>query len=133
MAEYPDSYRYTKEHEWISVDGDTGTVGITDHAQSELGDVVYLELPESGTHIEAGKPFGTIESVKAVSDLYAPLSGEVIEVHSELVDTLELVNTDPHGDAWMIRVRVDDPADLDSLLTASDYQAFLQEAGEDGY
>jgi glycine cleavage system H protein len=106
MAEYPQSYKYTAEHEWIFVEGDVGTIGITHHAQDELGDVVYVELPAAGDSLEAGKPFGTIESVKAVSELYAPVSGEVTEVHDELVDRPELVNEDPHGGAWMIRADV---------------------------
>ena len=130
MAEYPDSYRYTNEHEWISVDGDIGTIGITDHAQAELGDVVYLELPGTGERLEAGKPFGTIESVKAVSDLYAPVSGEVTEVHDALLDTPELVNEDPHVAAWMVRVRVDDAAALDELMSAADYQGLLDSEQE---
>jgi glycine cleavage system H protein len=130
MAEYPDSYRYTKEHEWVSVDGDVGTVGITDHAQSELGDVVYLELPEVGDRIEAGKPFGTIESVKAVSDLYAPVSGEITEVHSGLVDAPELVNEDPHAGAWMVRVRFDDAAAVEALWSVDQYKGFLEETAE---
>lgn len=131
MAEYPEDYRYTEEHEWISVDGDIGTVGITDHAQSELGDVVYLELPEVGERVEAGEAFGTIESVKAVSDLYAPASGEVTEVHDDLVDQPEVVNDDPHGDGWMIRVRLDDPRAVDELLSAAGYREFLEESEED--
>jgi glycine cleavage system H protein len=130
MAEYPESYRYTKEHEWVSVDGDVGTVGITDHAQNELGDVVYLELPEVGDRIEAGKPFGTIESVKAVSDLYAPVSGEITEVHSDLIDAPEIVNDDPHAGAWMIRVRLDDAADLEGLWGVDEYKSFLEETAE---
>ena len=131
MADYPDDRRYTKEHEWISVEADTGTIGITDHAQEELGDVVYLELPEAGERIEAGKPFGTIESVKAVSELYAPVSGEVTEVHSELIDEPELVNDDPHGAAWMIRVRLDDAGELAGLLGAADYRGFLEEEADE--
>jgi len=130
MAEYPESYRYTKEHEWVSVDGDVGTVGITDHAQNELGDVVYLELPEVGDRIEAGQPFGTIESVKAVSDLYAPVSGEITEVHSDLIDAPELVNDDPHAGAWMIRVRLDDAAGLEALWGVDEYKSFLEETAE---
>ena len=129
MAEYPESYRYTVEHEWISVEGDVGTLGITDHAQAELGDVVYLELPAVGDRLEEGKRFGTIESVKAVSELYAPVSGEVIEVHDALVDTPELVNEDPHAGAWMVRIRVDDAAAVDALMSAADYQSFLADAG----
>ena len=111
MADYPEDYKYTKEHEWISVEGNEGTVGITYHAQAELGDVVYVELPAVGDHLEAGQPFGTIESVKAVSELYAPVSGEVTGVHEELLDQPELVNEDPHGAAWMVRVSMADSSE----------------------
>jgi glycine cleavage system H protein len=128
MAEYPDAYKYSEEHEWISVESDIGTIGITHHAQAELGDVVYVELPAVGDQLEAGQPFGTIESVKAVSELYAPLSGEVTEVHEALVDQPELVNEDPHGGAWMIRVRIADAAQLDGLLSVDDYKSLLEAA-----
>lgn len=130
MADYPDTYRYTEEHEWIDLEGDAGTVGITDHAQSELGDVVYLELPGSGDRVEAGTPFGSIESVKAVSELFAPVNGEVIEVHDALIEEPEIVNEDPHGEAWMIRVRLDDPSEVDGLMSADQYRAYLEESGE---
>jgi len=128
MADYPDEYRYTKEHEWIAVEGDTGTIGITHHAQAELGDVVYVELPGVGDQLTAGQPFGTIESVKAVSELYAPVSGEVTEVHEGLVDAPELVNEDPHAGAWMVKVKLADPAAVEQLMSASDYSAFLDSA-----
>ena len=127
MADYPDNYQYTAEHEWVSVDGDVGTIGITHHAQDELGDVVFVELPEVGASFEQNSAFGTIESVKAVSDLYAPLSGEVVEVNEELVDRPEVVNEDPHSSAWIVRIKLSDPGQLDGLLTASDYQALIQE------
>lgn len=127
MAEYPDSYRYTEEHEWISVDAEIGTVGITDHAQDELGDVVFVELPEVGSRVQAGATFGTIESVKAVSDLYAPVSGEVTEVNDELVDRPEVVNDDPHGAAWMVKIKLDDPGQVEGLMTAAAYQGHIQE------
>ena len=130
MAEYPESYRYTKDHEWISLEGDVGTVGITDHAQNELGDVVFLELPEVGDRIEEGQPFGTIESVKAVSDLYAPVSGEITEVHTGLIDAPELVNDDPHAGAWMVRVRLDDAAVVEALWGADAYMKYLEETAE---
>jgi len=130
MAEYPDSYRYTKDHEWISAEGDVVTVGITDHAQNELGDVVYLELPEVGDRIVEGQPFGTIESVKAVSDLNAPVSGEITEVHTGLIDAPELVNEDPHAGAWMVRVRLDDAAAVEALWGADEYRKFLEETAE---
>ena len=126
MADYPDAYRYTKEHEWISMDGDTGTIGITDHAQAELGDVVYVELPAVGDELTAGEPFGTIESVKAVSELYAPVSGEVTAVHDALVDRPEMVNEDPHKGAWMIKVKIADPGGVDDLMSATDYESFLE-------
>ncbi|MGD8329196.1 MAG: glycine cleavage system protein GcvH [Acidobacteriota bacterium] len=128
MADYPGDYRYTKEHEWISVEGDVGTIGITDHAQAELGDVVYVELPAVGDQITAEEPFGTIESVKAVSELYAPVSGEVTEVHEHLVDSPEMVNEDPHKSAWMIRVKLADPAVVESLMSATEYTDFLESA-----
>jgi glycine cleavage system H protein len=126
MAEYPDEYSYTKEHEWISVEGDIATVGITDHAQAELGDIVYIELPAVGDQLEAGQPFGTIESVKAVSELYAPVSGEVAEVHEDLVDRPEIVNEDPHRAAWMAKIKLADPSAVDGLMSASDYRSFLE-------
>jgi len=131
MAEYPDSYKYTEEHEWISVASDVGTIGITHHAQAELGDVVYVELPSVGDQIEAGQSFGTIESVKAVSELYAPVSGEVTDVHEDLIDQPELVNEDPHGEAWMIRVKLADPAQIDDLLSAAAYESLLESAEGD--
>ena len=126
MADYPEDYKYTKEHEWIAVEGNEGTVGITYHAQAELGDVVYVELPAVGDHLEAGQPFGTIESVKAVSELYAPVSGEVTGVHEELLDQPELVNEDPHGAAWMVRVSMADSSEMEGLLSFSDYVSFLE-------
>ena len=131
MADYPEDYKYTKEHEWISVEGNEGTVGITYHAQAELGDVVYVELPAVGVHLEAGQPFGTIESVKAVSELYAPVSGEVTGVHKELLDQPELVNEDPHGAAWMVRVSMADSSEMEGLLSFSDYVSFLESAEGD--
>ena len=131
MADYPEDYKYTKEHEWISVEGNEGTVGITYHAKAELGDVVYVELPAVGDHLEAGQPFGTIESVKAVSELYAPVSGEVTGVHEELLDQPELVNEDPHGAAWMVRVSMADSSETEGLLSFSDYVSFLESAEGD--
>jgi len=128
MADYPGGYRYTKEHEWISVEGEIGTIGITDHAQAELGDVVYVELPAVGDQITADQPFGTIESVKAVSELYAPVNGEVTEVHDGLVDSPEMVNEDPHGSAWMIKVKLADPAAVEGLMSAAEYTDFLESA-----
>lgn len=127
MAEYNDSYKYSKEHEWVAVDGEIGTIGITHHAQEELGDVVFVELPDPGTRFDQNQPFGTIESVKAVSDLYAPVSGEIVEVNEQLADRPELVNEDPHAGAWMVKMRIEDPAQLDGLLNAGDYQRHIQE------
>ena len=117
---YPPGFKYSKDHEWIELTGDKGRVGITDYAQQQLGDVVYVELPEVGAKVKQGQSFGTIESVKAVSELYAPVSGEVTEVHSALVQHPETVNKDPHG-AWMIKVKIADPGDVGELLDAQAY------------
>ena len=122
---YPDQYRYTKEHEWVRLDGDEATVGITHHAQQQLGDVVYVELPKVGSAIHATQPFGTVESVKAVSDLYAPMSGQVSEVNESLVDAPEVLNEDPHSKGWLIRARISDKNEIDNLMTAEDYQAYV--------
>ena len=124
---YPENLRYTKEHEWVSVEGDTGTVGITFHAQQELGDIVYVDLPKPGTHVEVGKTFGSVESVKAVSDIYSPVSGEVIEANALLADAPEKLNEDPHGEAWLVKIRLANPAETGALLSAADYAAFLGE------
>jgi glycine cleavage system H protein len=124
---YPSDYRYTKEHEWIKVSGDSGTIGITDYAQHELGDVVFAELPAVGTKITTGQVFGTIESVKAVSEIYAPVSGEVIEANGALAGTPEIVNTDPHGTAWLIKIKLSNPGELSALMDAAAYQAFISE------
>jgi glycine cleavage system H protein len=124
---YPSDYRYTKEHEWIKVSGGTGTIGITDYAQHELGDVVFVELPAVGTKIAAGKLFGTIESVKAVSELYAPVSGEVLETNTALSNAPETVNSDPHGAAWLIKIKLANPAEVSGLMDAAAYQAFISE------
>jgi len=117
---YPTDLKYTKDHEWVRADGDIATVGITDYAQKSLGDVVYLELPDVGRALKKGEVFGTIESVKAVSELYAPVSGEVVEVHSALVQHPESVNKDAHG-SWMIKVKVADPGEVGELLDAAKY------------
>lgn len=122
---YPESYRYTKEHEWVSVDGDTGTIGITDHAQSELGDIVYVDLPKVGAVIETGKSFGSVESVKAVSDIYAPVAGEVLEINELLAEAPEKLNGDPHGEAWLVKIRLSNPGEVAGLLSADDYLAFI--------
>ena len=127
---HPADLRYAATHEWVRVEGDRAVVGITDHAQHELGDVVYLDLPKVGQTFRAGAAFGTVESVKAVSDLYAPVSGEVVEVNEALSDKPELVNTDPYGDGWMIKVRLSDPSEMDVLMTAEEYEEYIQtEAG----
>jgi glycine cleavage system H protein len=122
---YPESYRYTKEHEWVSLAGDTATIGITFHAQKELGDIVYVDLPKPGTHVEKGKSFGSVESVKAVSDIYGPVSGEVIEANDTLATAPEKLNEDPHGAAWLIKVRGARSDELNSLLSAADYQKYV--------
>ena len=126
---YPENFRYTKEHEWVMVEGDTGTIGITDHAQSELGDIVYVDLPKVGTIVEKGKTLGSVESVKAVSDVYAPASGEVIEVNQELAGGPELLNQDPHGAAWLVKIRLSAPDEIEQLLTAGEYQEYLGAQG----
>jgi glycine cleavage system H protein len=120
----PGDLQYTRTHEWVRREGDTATVGITDHAQDELGDVVFVELPEEGATFGAGDAFGTIESVKAVSDLYAPVGGEVVEVNSALDDVPEKVNEDPYGDGWIVRLRVSGQGDL---LSAAEYEKVLEE------
>jgi glycine cleavage system H protein len=122
---YPKNYRYTKEHEWVNVEGGIATIGITDYAQHELGDVVFVELPKPGTKIESGKSFGTVESVKAVSEIYAPATGEVIEANAELHNTPEKINTDPHGAAWLIKVRLANAAELSGLMDAAAYEAYI--------
>ncbi len=124
---YPSDYRYTSEHEWIQVRGETGTVGITDYAQHALGDVVFVELPKVGTPCVAGQPFGTVESVKAVSEIYAPVTGEVLEVNTALADAPETINKDPHGAAWMIKLRLAHPQELAKLMDAAGYQAYIAE------
>ena len=127
MANTPEDNRYAKSHEYLHVEGDTGTIGITDYAQKELGDVVFVELPQVGTQLEAGDELGSIESVKAVSELFSPVGGEVIEVNETLADKPELVNTDPYGDGWMIRIKVSNPEEVDELLmTAEDYDDYVQ-------
>ena len=122
---YPEKYKYTKEHEWIHVESDQGTVGITDHAQQELGDIVFVELPKKGSTVKKGEVFGSVESVKAVSDIYSPVSGEVLAINDLLAKTPEKLNEDPHGDAWLVRVKLSDPGELNDLLPASDYQKYV--------
>lgn len=122
---YPENLRYTKEHEWILVEDGVGTVGITDHAQSELGDIVYVDLPKPGTVLEQNKVMGSVESVKAVSDIFAPVSGEVVEVNPILTDAPEKLNADPHGEAWLVKIKLSAPGEASALLSAADYQAYI--------
>jgi glycine cleavage system H protein len=124
---YPEDYLYSKDHEWISVQENVGTIGITDYAQHELGDVVYVDLPEVGDTFESNEPFGSVESVKAVSEVFCPIAGEVIEVNAKLEETPELINQSPHQHAWMIRVRISSPEELKELLSAEEYEEYLQE------
>jgi glycine cleavage system H protein len=123
---YPADFRYTKEHEWIKVEGDTGTIGITDHAQDSLGDIVFVELPKPGSDVEAHKSFGTVESVKAVSELFAPVSGTVTAVNEELSTAPEKINTDAHG-SWMIKIKLKNPGDVNGLMTSADYEKYVAE------
>ena len=125
MSNYPEDFRYTKEHEWVKVEGDTGLVGITDHAQKELGDIVYVDLPKAGAKVEKGKSLGSVESVKAVSDIYSPVSGEVTAVNETLTSAPEKLNEDPHGAAWLVKVRLSAPEEIKQLLSASDYQTYI--------
>jgi glycine cleavage system H protein len=122
---FPENLKYTKDHEWLLVQGDTGTVGITEHAQGELGDVVFVELPAVGKALKAGESFGTIEAVKAVSDLYAPVSGTVTEVNKEIGPTPELVNKEPYGRGWMVKIKLSNPAELSGLLDPAAYRALI--------
>lgn len=122
---YPENFRYTKEHEYVSVQGDVGTVGITDHAQAELGDIVYVDLPKVGSQVEQGKSLGSVESVKAVSDIYSPVTGEVVEINEALANTPELLNQDPHGGAWLVKIKLTDPAQAASLMSSADYQTYI--------
>ena len=123
---YPNEYRYTKEHEWIKVEKDIGTVGITHYAQEKLGDIVFVELPKVGTQLGAMESLGTVESVKAVSDIYSPVAGSVTEVNTALADNPALVNDDPHGKGWLVKIKLSKPKDLDALLSADKYQEFIR-------
>ena len=124
----PQDLRFTKTHEWLRLDGDVATIGISDHAQQELGDITYLELPEVGDQVTASQPFGIVESVKAASDIYAPVDGEVIERNDEAVEAPDLVNSSPYDRAWLIKLRVADPSQVEALMAASDYDAFAATA-----
>lgn len=124
---YPENYRYTKEHEWVSVDGATGTIGITFHAQKELGDIVYVDLPKPDTQVQQGSAMGSVESVKAVSDIYSPVSGVITEINPDLADHPEKLNEDPHGASWLVKVRLDAPDEIKGLMSAADYQSYIGE------
>ncbi|HEX7421505.1 MAG TPA: glycine cleavage system protein GcvH [Thermoanaerobaculia bacterium] len=126
MANTPEDNRYARSHEYVHVEGDIGTIGITEYAQKELGDVVFVELPQVGAQLEMGDELGSIESVKAVSELFAPVGGEVVEVNEALADKPELVNTDPWGDGWMVRIKLADPTEVDELMSAEEYEEFVQ-------
>ena len=123
---YPDDLKYTKDHEWVRLKGDRGIVGITHYAQKQLGDVVYLELPEVGRKLKVQETFGSVESVKAVSELFSPVAGEVAEINGALVDGPEKINSDPYGEAWMVAVKLDDPAAVKALMDAAAYKAFVE-------
>lgn len=124
---YPQEFLYTKEHEWIRVDESIGTIGITHYAQKELGDIVFVELPKLSDHVTAKETFGSVESVKAVSDIYSPVTGEVTAVNTKLQNSPELLNADPHGEAWLIRVRLADRSEIENLMTAEAYEAYISE------
>jgi glycine cleavage system H protein len=130
MAKVPEGLYYSKDHEWLKLDGDRGTVGITDYAQNSLGDVVYVELPRTGESFEAHATFGSVESVKAVSELYLPVSGEIVEANESLNDEPEKVNSDPYGGGWMVRIRLGDPGEVDGLLSAAEYEDFIKSETE---
>ena len=127
MSTYPDDRLYTKSHEWVRVEGATGTIGITDHAQQELGEVVFVDLPDVGELFDAGQEFGTIESVKAVSEIFLPIAGEVVEINKTLADEPGAVNEDPYGDGWLIKVKVSSDGDRAGLLSAAAYEKFVEE------
>lgn len=122
---------YTREHEWVSIDGNVATIGITDHAQEQLGEVVFVELPGVGDRVERSDPFGVVESTKAVSDVYAPLAGEVNEINDDLTENPEMLNEDPYGDGWMVKIVLTDPEDQEGLMTSAEYAEFVEESEED--
>ena len=124
---YPEDLHYTKQHEWVRLSGDVGAVGITDYAQMELGDIVYVDLPRVGTKVEQAKVMGSVESVKAVSDIYSPVSGEVIEINNVLATAPEKLNESPHGDGWLVKIRLSVPAEIQGLLSAADYEKYVAE------
>jgi len=125
--DFPQDLKYTKEHEWVREEGGSVVVGVTDYAQDSLGDVVYVELPQEGAAVTKDEPFGVVESVKAVSDLYSPVSGTVLEVNDSIVDSPEVINDEPYGDAWMLKIELADPDDLDGLLSVEEYQSYIEE------
>ncbi len=125
--DFPEELKYTEEHEWVLVEEDVVTIGITDFAQEQLGDVVFVELPEVGDEVEAGKSFGVVESVKAVSDIYAPVSGQIVEVNDELPEEPETINSSPYDDGWLIKIKLTDPSELDDLMDADAYQEFIEQ------
>lgn len=129
--ELPEDLKYTREHEWLAIEDNVATVGITDHAQEQLGEVVFVELPAAGDKVEKSEPFGVVESTKAVSDIYAPVSGEVAEVNDDLPDSPELVNEDPYGDGWMVKITIGDQAELEDLMTADEYREYVETSEED--
>jgi glycine cleavage system H protein len=130
MVEIPEVLKYTKEHEWIRVEDDLAIIGITDYAQDALGEVVYIELPSEGDEITKGEPFGAVESTKSVSDLYAPISGEVVEVNETLLDSPEAINEDPYGEGWMVRVKLYDLGELEDLMDSDEYSEFIEKQSE---
>jgi glycine cleavage system H protein len=130
MANVPEELQYSKDHEWVRVEGDVAVIGITDYAQNSLGDVVYVELPKVGERFEAHESFGSVESVKAVSEIFTPVGGEVVEVNESLADEPEKVNTEPYAGAWMIRMRMSNPGEVDSLLSAAEYEDFTKAESE---
>lgn len=122
---FPEKFKYTKDHEWVAVDGDVGTIGITDYAQKELGDIVFVELPEVGQELKAGETLGNIESVKAVSELFSPVTGVVLEINEALEEQAEMVNQDPHGSGWIVRIKLAEPGELDDLMDAAAYGSLV--------
>ena len=129
MSNIPENLRYSKDHEWVSVDGETASIGITDYAQSSLGDVVYIDMPRVGDKFAAHEAFGSVESVKAVSEVFTPIAGEIVAVNDGLNDTPEKANSDPYGDAWFIKVKMDNPLEADGLLSAEEYDEYLTSQG----
>lgn len=129
MANIPENLRYSKDHEWVAVEGDVATIGITDYAQASLGDVVYVDLPRAGDKFDAHEAFGSVESVKAVSEVFTPVGGEVIEVNEALNDSPEKVNSDPYGEAWFIKLKMSNPGEADALLSAEEYEEYLSSIG----